>query len=809
MDDAFLLTPIGSEMGRNHVTLNMSDKSSPWLLWGQCMDTRAFVAGDLPDIYHVLAAIPLWGEQKTPSFYFGKMLDKSLPFACKRRHIVKLIIKWIDLNAGFWSIFSRLMWVAFANLYPGELATPHTTTNMRGLLRIRELCSNKDTMRAALLYGCSHTSGVKGTPLIACTVFGLLIHYTVSFHPEYTAHARQCIGWDQYRQDVVALATTLRTHSLFAADAFGLVRSHLCKTIKSSASASRVYRIRKRSLCVALKEQFDETLEKKILRDQQNFINDLQKLKGETKGGEGKQVFSSFFSSSSLSTAKETLYKTVLGAHIKELGYDAAIDSLETLHLVIDKLIEICKNAETFYNAMLDVRCKSNILNATIRIQPEDRITRDAFLMLTQPEFGAITMHTVNVMMDLVGVYYNKATPKEFGKRIDKIPHKDFVIVCYYLNMVAMLAKISFTPLDADTIDRTHQAMISQRHHLFEGQDIPIETLYAVSIAPCCQRITTLMGQNKRGDKKVAYDMERQSYVCVHGKSLKLKATDNDSDSDEEDDDDDSDDEDDSNDKDDDDEEGGESDDSDVEIDATAAVLEAQNDALDMDFLPNFGMGKEADLVEDATTKKGKGKKRTAAMLERKAVRNKRKLFSKVPCGQPVLTISLYGRALIWGNTLERRSQIMFCPTCGALHMYTLLNYSASETGLYRCNECAQKELMHHIYRTCAYCQRPCAGTNNKLKMPTPIVGVPVPTAADFSLLVLCPLKDPTDSTFDPLVTPEHTLQRLFFCKTHYRIAWRFNNTRGGVPKAELWRAIKKEQERKQLQYANGIYHKK
>ncbi len=117
MDDYFLTAPIGSQVGRDGKLIH-SGNASPWELYGT-MDTRAFTAGDLPDFYHVLVSIPLWGEQHTPSYFIGKIYQKSLPFACQRRHLIKLVVKCIEDDPAFWRVFSKLFWVMLANLYPG------------------------------------------------------------------------------------------------------------------------------------------------------------------------------------------------------------------------------------------------------------------------------------------------------------------------------------------------------------------------------------------------------------------------------------------------------------------------------------------------------------------------------------------------------------------------------------------------------------------------------------------------------------------------------------------------------------------
>jgi hypothetical protein len=265
--------------------------------------------------------------------------------------------------------------------------------------------------------------------------------------------------------------------------------------------------------------------------------------------------------------------------------------------------------------------------------------------------------------------------------------------------------------------------------------------------------------------------VENQTYVCAHGKQIKdSKKEKNEAfskDHDVSDDDEDDDEED---------------------INYADELLQAEqnnNDhaaALDEQALLADGFDMQ-DLIGDAATRKGKGTKRAKIVSDRKAVRNERKLYNKIPCGQPVLSFSLRGRALIWNTTFQNRRKIMFCPCCGSLHIYSVLNFSASEAGEYRCCECARKEVMHLPHYECAYCSR---STPSQINETT-------------HLDVLC-INDKR------IIQEEESsliVQKLYFCKAHFRIACRFR----GLVKEDLFKVIKHVQEEKQMQYARGIYH--
>lgn len=344
-----------------------------------------------------------------------------------------------------------------------------------------------------------------------------------------------------------------------------------------------------------------------------------------------------------------------------------------------------------YYTHILSPTCKGSIANFLLRLPPQERFTYNAYSILTLEEYGGVTLNTVDLMHALTTVYFtSKGMPKDFARVIDQFGVRDFVIACYYFNIATELERISFIPLDATTVERTDAAMVSRkRYNLYPGQAIPSDA-YNVHIALCCGRICTLMGQGKFGAKAVAFDMEKGCYVCSRGKLSHKKnkivvsppfggGNDNPDDFDDEEFD----------------EDGGE--------DVFADIVEAQNDHIEsVDQLLLGGL----DLVSDSVKQDGRGTKRSKEMNDRKAIRTERKRFNRIPCGQPILTINLRGRALIWGNTGEKQKQYMFCPECGAFHVYSIFNFSGAINGLYRCNECAAKEVGHKEYHCCAYCKK-------------------------------------------------------------------------------------------------------
>ncbi|MBX9637199.1 MAG: hypothetical protein K2Q45_06580 [Nitrosomonas sp.] len=738
MHDFYLLTPMDSEMSRDGVTVLNSEKATPWALYGTC-DTRAFTAHNLPDFYHVLASIPLAGEQKTPSYFLGKIYQKSLPFACQRRHLIKLVVRCVNQDAHFARILCQLAWVMLANLYPGDLYNEEAPLlKMRDLLRIKELTANKDVLLSVLNTPVSDNGG----PLVVLTIFRMHILYMASFNEQYVTQAKRCIEWDSYYRDVLKLRNIVCAFSLFPQDPFAQARKELGKTVKSPHS--KVHRLRRKSVAVSLMEFFNETLEKIILKDKQNFTLDFVKLSAADIVCDAAEKL-------------KVLETTIIGRHLLQEDPQNA---------TLENAIEITKSAKVYYDNLLSFNCKSQILNELLNVPANQRLSQNAFCMLLNPRFGGVSQECVHIMCDLVNVYKTKPVPKELKSRIGRLRMVDVVAVCFYLNMVAQLERISFVPLPAEIVRQTDEAMTTKRYHLYPGQSVP-DTMYNVSVALCCEKICTLMGNGKNGERKVAYNLEKQMFVCAHGKSLKPgRGGGGGRDSDDE----------------------NDADDLDQANELLNAEMEQEQeaDAHEERVLMREGFDM-MDLIGDATAKRGKGTERMRIVQDRKAVRNERKLYNKIPCGQPVLTFSLRGRALIWGTTFENKTKVMHCPRCASLHVYTVLNFSGGN-GEYRCSECARKETMHISYYSCCYCGRSTASQINE----------------STRLEVLCTNDEHAVSGNEP----ELVVQNLYFCKAHFRIARRFNYARGGVVKEDLFKLIKHVQEQKQMQYARGIYHK-
>ncbi len=364
---------------------------------------------------------------------------------------------------------------------------------------------------------------------------------------------------------------------------------------------------------------------------------------------------------------------------------------------------------------------------------------------------GGIGQDSIDQMYRMTDIYYNLAAkPAIFMRCMREFEGRDFIIACYYFNMVALSDNMDFATLPAETVRKTDKSMLLRRCNAYPGQKVPL-SVYNVAIAPCCGRVWDLMGDCKYGTKAVTYNIETSTFVCGKRKTMharnKLGADmDDELDDDEDDNDDDEDqavlDDDDVNDMD------------DNPFDAVGAVIDAQDDQLDLQV--DLSMTKRRRRVpEEEKTEK------QIAMAARKAVRIECRCFNRPPCGQPVIVCNLRGRALIWGNRLEKQSQIMFCPECASKHVYTILNFSGATS--YRCNECAMKDPLSADVMQCAYCQESPTGQMSD----------------DYKLLI---------ANAHPHLGPIG-YEWMYFCRGHFNIAKRHAHS---MVRKDLWDTIER-----------------
>jgi hypothetical protein len=437
--------------------------------------------------------------------------------------------------------------------------------------------------------------------------------------------------------------------------------------------------------------------------------------------------------------------------------------------------LNVCVKAREHFNKHFHFPEKSAILNALLKIPNHLRFTREAFAILRDPKYGGASERIVENLVELVHIYHVKrGAPKEYVPSIKNMRTRDFIVGYYYVTMAAQLDRISFVILDEDTVKRTDNAIIHKRHHLTDGDPFQ-ESFYDVYVSLCCRRICSMMGKGRFGERKVAYDMERECYVCTYGMSVNTNASadskvnahttathnastfnHNEAEEDE--------------------------DESDEEDEAAPLQNAEEADAEDMDEILSYLPEDLGGVAYEPQKKRAKKQQQKEKPLDpndefKRKVRKECKSLNTIPCGQAVIKYNLRGRAMLWRVKAQEIVRIQHCPQCGSLHHFKMHGFSGSVD--YRCPECAHIDLYDECPMQCAYhCDEM----------------VPNRLIEKRTLEVMCTEVDPSNPNHNLLLYPEHCIQRLVFCDSHYKLAWYLIH-KGITSKEMIWKMIYKAQQ--------------
>lgn len=425
-------------------------------------DNRAFTAYDLPDILHIMAIIPLQGEQMSPSFPLGEFIQKSLPFAGARRTLIEKTDKILPANEAFWKIFSSVFYCMLLDMYPESLSKSRERCfDIKKILKIMKLVTSNNLLRESLArtsFKDTAKENDKGC-YIVFTAFRLWIALVIKNQPHY----KMCIDWDIFEDQAVEIAATIRDTTQYdSKDVFYEPREILSKGNKNPKT--KVYRYRTSSVYEVVSEKMIKSLEKDLY----------------------KELGSWNFHLSELNESKDEFANEILKA-------ERNID-----------LINI--------NVSLDI--KTRILNTVKHIPSLDWLSPTALSILRSDEYGGISRISVGLILKLVDIYYKTAKPKEFEHCISLFTSYDFAVISWYFRCVNLLSKIDVDTLSQSFVDGTDNAMMTSKFVLYPGQELP-KSVYNVFFTICCGKIKTLQGKGNHGHDDIAWDIERNVFICA------------------------------------------------------------------------------------------------------------------------------------------------------------------------------------------------------------------------------------------------------------------------------------------------------
>jgi hypothetical protein len=448
-------------------------------------DTRAYTADDLPNLYHVLMAIPLYGQQMPPDFLIAKFFQKCQPYSGQRRSLLALVSDELQHNDDFRDLFGRVLWCALANVYPGQ-PVKDRSFDVPHLLRCRQIVTDKQLLCASFEPSGTDTSG----SLIVLASFRLYMFHMLKDNEHYFKIARQCIAdLDKVWQSAVDMAQTIRSSNLMPDDVFARARKLLSRSKKSTTA--RVNRYKKLSCTGTLLKYFNKQLE-----DEAFYV--LKTLEQDTAallecpldqvvhrfGPTQKTHFRDFFASGDPATGAQVEAALAFAAKYKD-----AIAATET-----------------------EMACKQNILNLLVKMPAMDRLSAKGLATLMLPEYGGISEGSVHIVCKMVAIYYReRPMPKEYETEMEKLDVQHLKLITWYLNVAALLEKIRLVPLDSATVRSIQAAMLNRRYAEATAID---KSVYDVFLSLCCKAVKTLTGSNNYGHKFIAYNMDAGGFVC-------------------------------------------------------------------------------------------------------------------------------------------------------------------------------------------------------------------------------------------------------------------------------------------------------
>ena len=441
-------------------------------------DTRAFTSYDLPDVFHVLYNIPLWGEQVEPTFQLGLFIRKSLPFAGARRTLIDKIDETLETDTSFWRIFSAVFYCMLCDMYPEHLSFgKQRMFDLKYLKRARELCNDRHLLREVLARNSETHITTKERDkgcYFVFTAFRMWIVLLADNQKHYIDGISDCFDWNVFVTQTIKTANIIRHTNIYAdVDAFKEAREILSKNNKNSKT--KVYRYRKSNLVDTVLDLMMEGLEKDLFKELDSWQLDFEMLRTKAR-------------------VPKTLHPNT---------------SFADAWLECEKQIRMHTEA-----VEIDDAIKQKVINTLIRVPATDWTKPICLSIMRLQQYGGVAEDTIQVLLHMIGKYYTKdSKPKNYEMLMGMMRPRDFVYATWYFHVVSLLNRITFEALPMHQVQQTDEAMLL-KYAVFPRQDLS-PFAYDVFFTLCCNRIKTLMGSNVYGHEDIAYDIERDVFLCA------------------------------------------------------------------------------------------------------------------------------------------------------------------------------------------------------------------------------------------------------------------------------------------------------
>jgi len=394
-------------------------------------DNNAFMAYDLPDVFHILMNIPTRGEKVELPFLLGKFIQKTLPYAGARRTLSDKIDDALNGDDAFWKILSHLIYCLQNNMYPYFLASKRD-------FNLQKLCNVKKTVLGDRKILKNHLKNNPKACYIIFTSFRMWILLMVREQKHYLNVIMKYVDWNDFKNRSMEMAAIIQKNE----------KSSLITDNKHA----KIYRYRDNNCIKTVLKILVTTLEKTVYAC-------IDQWKNENLND----------------------YPTNIQIYVKEM------------------------------NKELETTVKVNLLNCLVKVDRKDWLKTPALSIMKY--HGNISDHSLYLIDKLIHIYYDSAKPKDFEAVVELFNVADLRVVCWYFRVIDVLNNIDFELLTQNQVQNINYAIAVKKYMLYPGQPIP-DAAYNIYISICCGKIKSLQGKEKYGHEHIAYDLEKQIYVC-------------------------------------------------------------------------------------------------------------------------------------------------------------------------------------------------------------------------------------------------------------------------------------------------------
>lgn len=459
---------------------------------------RAFHHGDLPNIGNVLATIPLYGEQEIPDFDIGKVINKSMNFACVRRHLSQVTCDAITDSVAAFKVISRVMWCMLTGTYPGS----QTRLDGETALRVKRTCDAQGELAKQLLRDKDRSCRV------IFTAFRAYIAFYGTKNPLYATASAHYIDWYYFVDDTRTMAEQIRSSNMRANDMFAEARLKLERHNKSNTAL--VYRYRKGCLSQELYKFVSGALETTMFRELEDAKVDLHYLrlteeklvKGEDYGDDWIRLAQRLEPSSGF------------------MNMDARTTTKQQQLDLVRKTARETRELIEEYSRDVPKAVKEKILNTLFCTPEEMRFESCVVNLLTDEAYGGLKHSVVSIMDNLVRLYYGRFAPKDCEEQLASLDAYHLRVLTWYLYCCRAFDRIHLIPLDAVTQEKIELAMKTERVRIFPGIQEINDKDFEVYVTLCCNSVVTEKG-TPFGHDDVRYNMHTHEIVCKKKKKTK------------------------------------------------------------------------------------------------------------------------------------------------------------------------------------------------------------------------------------------------------------------------------------------------